>query len=60
MTTYSPHTCPLWLFRSGNDTFEIAAILRLTEPEVERRIHIIRSHETRRKARFERHGEQAA
>ncbi|MBC8718802.1 hypothetical protein [Ochrobactrum sp. Marseille-Q0166] len=60
MTAYSPHTCPLWLFRSGKDTYEIAAILRINESEVERRIHIVRSHETRKKARFERPGDQAA
>ncbi len=57
---HSTSTCPLWLFRSGKDTYEIAAILHVSEQEVERRIHIIRSHETRKKARFERHSEQAA
>ncbi len=48
----SRNTCPLWLFRSGKDTFEIAAILRISEAEVEHRIHITRSHETRKKSRF--------
>nr|DAH62812.1 MAG TPA: RNA polymerase sigma factor [Caudoviricetes sp.] len=57
---HSASTCPLWLFRSGKDTYEIAAILHVSEQEVERRIHIIRSNETRMKARFERSGEQAA
>ncbi|MCV9909940.1 hypothetical protein OIV19_20280 [Brucella sp. HL-2] len=57
---HNTSTCPLWLFRSGKDTFEIAAILHVSEQEVERRIHIIRSYETRKKARFERPGEQAA
>lgn len=60
MTKHSTSTCPLWLFRSGKDTHDIAAILRTSEQEVERRIHIIRSHEPRKKARFERPGEQAA
>lgn len=60
MTNHSTHTCPLWLFRSGKDTYEIAAILRITQAEVERRIHILRSHEKRKPARFDRHGEQAA
>lgn len=63
MTNHPPvsrNTCPLWLFRSGKDTFEIAAILHVPEQEVERRIHIIRSQETRKKARFERHDEHAA
>lgn len=44
----------LQLFRQGLDTAEIAAALGIHEAEVERLNHIERSHETRKKARFEK------
>ena len=43
---------PLRLFRQGMGYLEIAAILEISEAEVERRIHVARGNETRRKARF--------
>lgn len=52
MTAYSPHTCPLWLFRSGKDTFEISAILKTSQAEVELQIHILRSAEKNVQPRF--------
>jgi len=45
---------PLRLFRRGKDTLEIAQLMGIAECEVERLIHIQRSHETRKKARFEK------
>lgn len=43
---------PLRLWQSGKDTLEIAQALNISEAEVEKRIHIARSHEARKWARF--------
>lgn len=42
----------LQLFRRGRDTLQIAKHMRKSEAEVLRMLHILRSHEKRRKARF--------
>jgi DNA-directed RNA polymerase specialized sigma24 family protein len=43
---------PLRLFRQGKDYLEIAILMEISEAEVERRIHVARSNETRKQARF--------
>lgn len=45
---------PLRLFRQGLDTLDIAELLSLPEHEVLSLIFRERSHETRKKARFEK------
>jgi len=57
---HSTSTCPLWLFRSGKDTFEIAAILKTSQAEVELQIHILRSAEKNVQPRFGGAAKQAA
>ncbi len=42
----------LQLFRRGRDTLKIAKHMRKSEAEVLKMLHILRSHEKRRKARF--------
>lgn len=42
----------LQLFRRGRDTLQIAKHMRKSEAEALKILHILRSHEKRRKARF--------
>lgn len=42
----------LQLFRRGQDTLQIAKRIGLPEAKVLSMLHILRSHETRKKARF--------
>lgn len=42
----------LQLFRRGRDTLQIAQYIRKSEAEVLRMLHVMRSHEKHKKARF--------
>ena len=42
----------LQLFRRGRDTLQIAKYIGTTEAEVLRMLHVLRSHEKRKPARF--------